>query len=135
MHVTPSTPPIQFLIRSEFMFARRYWLKNPKAGIHPLSFELSPVIYPPSTNTLKVTNRCHISGKCPKALSLSILLASTYFFTGCGHISIAQQGLVSKQNVALSEEPAFVEDSALLGQTEPGTGIVGSAAGGCVSCK
>ncbi|EDY82962.1 hypothetical protein VDG1235_2585 [Verrucomicrobiia bacterium DG1235] len=71
----------------------------------------------------------------PKLAIIPFVALASVLLSSCANVSISQQGLVSKPNVALDDQSAFLEDSVLVGQTEPGSGTGGNAAGGCVSCK
>ena len=56
--------------------------------------------------------------------------------TGCVHVGVSEQRLVSKPNMTFSGNALFNYQSRLFQQTEPGAADTGgAAAAGCSSCR
>lgn len=81
------------------------------------------------------SNQNRIVGTAAGRLALVAALLGLVL-TGCRTVPPTEQRLVSRPVMQFNERPAFVTNSSLLSQTEPGAAVSGGGANsGCTSCR
>lgn len=67
---------------------------------------------------------------------MALLAIAGLLSSGCRTVPVQEQRLVSKPNMVFEDYGAFIYESGIVSQTEPGTNVSGGAqAAGCTSCR
>ena len=86
------------------------------------------VILLASSNIIKM----RIRNVCAFILLAWVLITAS----GCTHVEVAEQRLVSKPNMLFSDSPVFNYQSRFISQIEPGSASEGGNQGtGCTACQ
>jgi len=79
-----------------------------------------------------VTNLTTVRSFC----SLTLVLFAMALFTACKSVPVYEQGLVSKDGMTFSDNPAQSDRVNLISQIEPGSAVSGGGqAAGCTACR